>query len=338
MYEVFKDFTILCVDDDKIVLKILNNSFKNIFKEVLTATNGLEGYEVFKSKQPDMIITDMTMPILDGIEMIKKIRKVDTNIPIFVSSAIEDSKTLLQSIDLGVSGYVVKPLNIKTLINKLEQSAKSLSYELLKKRHQEELQELNNSLEEKVKIQTKELEELKSNKGGVNEETLKEYAEKAIKEGLTDDDYKSLEKLGYDKDTIDVFVEGLKAKQSKSAEELLQGVTTMEEYQEAVKWAADNWDKEQIEEFNTIIAEGNPTAIRLVVRGLVKEAKGMLGQNEQPNLHNNTNRVKPQGIQGYETKADMIKDMSDPRYGKDIAYTRKVEQRVMKSDTTKWYL
>ena len=221
----------------------------------------------------------------------------------------------------------------------LKDEEKEVEEEDVKLPSEEEKEEKENpeDVKEELERLKKELEELKSNKGGVNEETLKEYAQKALNEGLTEDDYKSLEKLGYDKETVDVFVEGLRAKQSKSAEELLQGITTIDEYKEAVRWAADNWDKEQIEEFNTIIAKGDPTAIRLVVRGLVKEAKGMLGKEEQPNLHNNTNRAKPQVIEGYATKADMIKDMNDPRYGKDIAYTKKVERRVMKTDTTKWY-
>ena len=163
MYEVFSDFTILCVDDDKIVLEILKNSFKDIFNHVYVASDGLEGYGAFNKHNPDIIITDINMPILDGMGMIQKIREKDSNVPIYISSAIEDSKVLLKSIELGVSGYVVKPIDIKQLLNKLENSAKLLSYEILKVKHQKELQMFNDSLEDKVNEQTKELEEFNAN-------------------------------------------------------------------------------------------------------------------------------------------------------------------------------
>jgi signal transduction histidine kinase len=176
MYEIFRDFTILCVDDDKVVLEILKNSFKKLFKEIYTAQDGLEGYEAFKKYNPDIIITDITMPILDGMDMIGKIRELDNDVPIYVSSAIEDSRTLLRSIEYGVNGYVVKPIDIKMLIGKLEKSAKIISYEALNKKHQDELKKLNNSLEEKVAQQTKELEEFNQNlQTKINEEIERNF-------------------------------------------------------------------------------------------------------------------------------------------------------------------
>ena len=184
MYEVFEDLTILCVDDDKVVLAILENSLEKFFSKIYTASNGLEGFEAFKLQKPDMIITDITMPELDGMGMIKKIREIDKNIPIYVSSAIEDSHTFQESIDYGVSGYAVKPIDIKLLFNKLENGAKILSYEILKEKHQKELQMLNDSLEERVNQQTVKLEEFNTNlQDKINDEIERNFL--ATKELLT---------------------------------------------------------------------------------------------------------------------------------------------------------
>ena len=163
MYEVFKDFTLLCVDDDQAVLDILTKSFQKLFKHIYTASNGLEGYKLYETYNPDILITDITMPICDGLELIEKIRQTNNKIPIYITSAIEDSETLLKSINYGVSGYIIKPIDIKQLLIKLENSAKILSYETLQAKHKKELEELNNSLELKVKAQTLELQKFNEN-------------------------------------------------------------------------------------------------------------------------------------------------------------------------------
>lgn len=203
----------------------------------------------------------------------------------------------------------------------------------------EEKEEEEIDPKEELERLKQELEELKKQKQEPKKEDnqlLSEMAQKALTEGLNEEDYKRLEQLGYDKETVDVFVEGLKAKQEKSAEQLLEGITTIDEYKEAIDYAAEHWDEQQIEEYNKVLADGNPAAVRIAVRALIKEYKG--GRNaEVDTLHRNTERARPEGIKSYETKADMMKDMQDPRYGKDIAYTRKVEQRIKMTDMSKWY-
>lgn len=83
--------TILCVDDDCIYLNILIRTFKNKFKTVLTATDGKKALELFKNNDIDIIITDISMPIMNGVEFITEIRKIDNKVPIIIISAFNSS-------------------------------------------------------------------------------------------------------------------------------------------------------------------------------------------------------------------------------------------------------
>jgi hypothetical protein len=125
-----------------------------------------------------------------------------------------------------------------------------------------------------------------------------------------------------------------------AAEELLKGVTTLEEYNEAVKWASENWSEEDIQAFNKVLQSGDESAIRLAVKGLITDYKGGAGGKtdgiNQINLHGGTKPANDT-IVGYKSEAEMIKDMSDPRYNTDPAYRKKVQAKIAKTDMSKWY-
>ena len=89
-------------------------------KELYLAYDGEEGVELFLKHRPDIIITDIQMPKMNGLEMISKIRETDTDIPIIVTTAFNEVEYLFKSINLHVDGYQIKPLNFKELIKSLE--------------------------------------------------------------------------------------------------------------------------------------------------------------------------------------------------------------------------
>lgn len=122
---ITKKLNILYIEDNNHVreqtLKMLTVFFENI--EV--ASNGDEGLNLFKlnnkyeSTSFDLIITDIEMPVLDGIGMINLIREVDTQIPILIFSAHSNTEYFLKTIDAGVDGYILKPYNIEQISNSL---------------------------------------------------------------------------------------------------------------------------------------------------------------------------------------------------------------------------
>ena len=124
---ILNNSSILLVEDDinlqKSFAKLLNFYVQNVF----LANDGLEALEVYKKNKPDIIITDVKMPRLNGIEFIKKIREENSKIPIVVTSAYTDQEYLLESIKLSLVEYLIKPMKEEDLEKVLMQCAKTLS-------------------------------------------------------------------------------------------------------------------------------------------------------------------------------------------------------------------
>jgi DNA-binding NtrC family response regulator len=92
------------------------------YESVLSCTNGMEGLEIFKRENPDVVVSDIMMPVLDGLEMSRKIREISLETPIILTTAFTETAYLLKSIELGISAYVRKPLDCEELaatINRL---------------------------------------------------------------------------------------------------------------------------------------------------------------------------------------------------------------------------
>jgi len=130
----------LYVEDDENLKSEMMISLKRRFKKVLSASNGREGLELFKEHRPDVVISDIKMPIMDGIEMSRRIKKIEKDVPIIFTTAFSEVPYLLEAIKIGVSRYVQKPLKIKDLIETI--------YDVvLPKIQKEEIKELRSDLE-----------------------------------------------------------------------------------------------------------------------------------------------------------------------------------------------
>ena len=107
--------TVLIVEDDIKVRKHLKD-FLNLFVEnVYEANNGEEALLLFNQYHPTFIFSDVKMPKVDGLELVKNIRKINPNIPIVLLSAYSEKEILLEAIQLGLVEYLVKPISIKVL-------------------------------------------------------------------------------------------------------------------------------------------------------------------------------------------------------------------------------
>ena len=130
-----KTLTCLYVEDDDFIRESFLLMIKRYFKEVISASNGKEGLELFKKYDPDIVISDIRMPVMDGIEMVKKIKEIDPDTFVILITAFSDTEYLKAAIELGVEAYITKPVDRNILIKKLNFLA-----ELIKaKKEKEEL-------------------------------------------------------------------------------------------------------------------------------------------------------------------------------------------------------
>lgn len=120
---ILRNSSILLVEDEE----HLRASFAKVLllyvDKVYTAGDGEEALLIYHNQHPNIIITDIKMPKLNGLELIKKIRKENHHIPIIVTSAYTDQDFLLESIKLSLVEYIVKPIKESDLTRLLETSA-----------------------------------------------------------------------------------------------------------------------------------------------------------------------------------------------------------------------
>lgn len=114
------DFRILYAEDDPISLENMALILKGMFTEVYLAQNGKEALELYRKKQPDIILIDNYMPVINGFEVIRQIRKNDSETPIVVLTAHDEKEELKEAVSLKLEEYLVKPVNIQKLNTVME--------------------------------------------------------------------------------------------------------------------------------------------------------------------------------------------------------------------------
>jgi len=112
---LYKNLSILCVEDESGVRRHLVNTLAYYFKDVYEASNGEEGLNLYHEHSPDIILCDIQMPVMDGLEMIKLIRKEDISTPIVLLTAHNSEEYLMKLINLRVQHFILKPVNAETL-------------------------------------------------------------------------------------------------------------------------------------------------------------------------------------------------------------------------------
>ncbi|MGB3750916.1 MAG: EAL domain-containing protein [Arcobacteraceae bacterium] len=138
-----KEITVLYCEDEEYLRDITAGILESFTKKQFICKDGAEGLRVFKENQHliDLIITDINMPNMNGLEMAKEIKRINPNMPIVVATAFSNSEYLLDAIDLGVDKYVLKPINVKKLLDIM---SKSLLYHELRDLYLDQLTKLQN--------------------------------------------------------------------------------------------------------------------------------------------------------------------------------------------------
>jgi two-component system KDP operon response regulator KdpE len=109
---------ILVVDDEPQLTRVLRTGLKSHGYDVRTAADGLSGLETFNDWHPDLVITDLAMPNVNGLELCRKIRAVSP-VPIIVLSAKGEEKTKVEALDIGADDFVTKPFGIDELLARI---------------------------------------------------------------------------------------------------------------------------------------------------------------------------------------------------------------------------
>ena len=118
---------ILFVEDEKEIVRLLENAIGGYFAEFHIASNGKDGIRKFKEISPDIIITDIMMPELNGLDMAKELKKINSKVPIVVLSAFSDKDKLLNAIDVGIVKYFIKPFDPDELLEYLDNMCEQIT-------------------------------------------------------------------------------------------------------------------------------------------------------------------------------------------------------------------
>ena len=120
------ELKILYVEDEDAAREQMVHLLKRRGNEIFVAKNGNEGLELFRAHNPDLVVTDIRMPVMDGLTMAKEIKRICPDTKIIMATAFTDFSYMMEAIDLGVDQYVVKPIDIDKLMSAIDKSAENI--------------------------------------------------------------------------------------------------------------------------------------------------------------------------------------------------------------------
>ena len=133
LFSLTKDLSVLLVEDYEPLRNDMAEMLDDLFKTVSIASDGSEALEIYKeyystdSKSFDLIITDIQMPVMNGVELSEAVRDINVAQQIIVLSAHTDSNYLLSLINLGIAQFITKPINHEELMNTLIRVSKTIN-------------------------------------------------------------------------------------------------------------------------------------------------------------------------------------------------------------------
>lgn len=129
------DISLLYVEDEQVTREQISRILQRIVTELYVAENGQEGLALYREKRPDIVMSDIMMPVMNGLEMSKEIRKLSRDSQIIMLTAYSDTEYLLECISLGINQYVQKPVDFSQLSTAIETCS---NYVLLKRKLQQQ--------------------------------------------------------------------------------------------------------------------------------------------------------------------------------------------------------
>lgn len=145
---------ILLAEDNASVLALLKKFLQTAGHIVEVAMNGQEALDMFLEEPPDLLLTDINMPIMNGLELIEKVRQhqTETWIPVIILSALGDEKDIIRGLETGADDYLTKPINLSILRAKIKSMQKMITLQSINKHTKEALRQANFDLEQEQKL------------------------------------------------------------------------------------------------------------------------------------------------------------------------------------------
>jgi len=141
------NISLLFVEDNETIRFLYNRLLSKRVKDFYIGEDGQKGLELYQQYKPDLIITDISMPIMDGLEMIKLIKEITPEIKVIVMSAYSIKEYFLEAINLGVNGYLIKPVDAKKLYTMID----DLASQIVLKKELESREQQRREAEENLK-------------------------------------------------------------------------------------------------------------------------------------------------------------------------------------------
>ena len=145
--DILKGVAVLFVEDDADIREHLAAFLKRRVKDLYTAVNGKEGFEQFAGHKPDIVVTDINMPVMNGLEMAERIKRIDEQVPVIVITAYNDQNFFMESIEIGVDRYILKPVIAEDFLRVITDVAVSL-------RRKREVELLRKALDDSMRLQS----------------------------------------------------------------------------------------------------------------------------------------------------------------------------------------
>lgn len=124
----FKNYTVLVVEDDEALRRSFCSCLSMLFKKVYVAIDGESGIQEWSRNSPDIIITDIYLPKMTGIELCKLVRERDLKIPVLLMSARSDTETFMKTISVSADGYLIKPFTFESCLENLQKCIEKIEY------------------------------------------------------------------------------------------------------------------------------------------------------------------------------------------------------------------
>ncbi len=147
--------SILCVEDEPVAREQMLKILRRRGREVAAARNGKEGLAMFRRQAFEVVVTDIRMPVMDGLSMARQMKELNRDVKIVVTTAFTDLSYLMDAIDLGVDQYVLKPVEINRLMAAIDRCAENIATRNQARRYQTERDKLLAELQaalDKVKL------------------------------------------------------------------------------------------------------------------------------------------------------------------------------------------
>lgn len=145
-----KNLTLMYVEDEDELRESVETYLRKLFSDTVVCKNGQEGIDTYKKQKFDIVISDIQMPLKDGLEMSKEIKEIDIDQEIIITSAYSDVSYFLNSIAVGINGYIIKPIDYAQMNQEIYKSSTKVVHAKENKNYKLNLEVMVNERTEKI--------------------------------------------------------------------------------------------------------------------------------------------------------------------------------------------